>query len=64
VKIFAVAHTFNESFPKFTATSGKVGVTYVAAETEEEAREKFGYSGVFAVKEITIDEFLKTGASS
>jgi hypothetical protein len=62
IRIFAVAHRYAAPDKRYSQTEGTLGIVYIEANDAEDAKRKYGHTGVVAVKEITLDEFFLTGA--
>lgn len=58
MKIFAICF----EYAPYKAKKGYVGVRYIRADSAEEARQSSGLGGIFEIREITIEELVRSGA--
>lgn len=56
MKIFKILFRYADG--KYTPTRGQLNFAYVEAKDVEDAKVKYAYSGVIAVREISIDEIM------
>lgn len=56
MKFFKVLFRFADG--KYSNTKGMLGMKVLQAESEEDAKTKFGYADVIAVREVSLDDLM------
>ncbi len=58
MKIFKILFRYADPDVRYGKTFGKLDTVYLEAESKKDAEKKFGYSGIIAVKEVSIDDIM------
>jgi hypothetical protein len=58
MKIFKILHRYADPDVRYGKTFGKLDIVLIEAEDEKDAKKKYGYSGIIAVKEVSIDNIM------